>query len=227
MQATIRASAMGWFHFNVTESAHGVHFTESAAGLGFGGTFVAGRALLKGLGHGWPRSVRLILFDRRFYVNAPGLPYAPSHKPWIAFGTDSLSKPAMAGWRQLVQGAGLLRDPRDRGSIFTVLGCSTGAGDARRVTLAGEPMALYEGLFILGPATSSDPTLKRLAVYGARSVRWALWLDRSGLPRRLVLSADTRAYGRMVMDEGFSGWGDTVWIKPPPPSMTATLPRSG
>ncbi len=107
----------------------------------------------------------------------------------------------------VVKSAGFLRDPADRGTIFALLSCSARFGGMRRETIGGTAVTRYEGSLALGAATAADPTLRCLSAQAARSVSWMLWVDRGGLPRRLVLAADTAPYGHMIIDETFSGWG--------------------
>ncbi|MGE5288752.1 MAG: hypothetical protein ACM3ML_16455 [Micromonosporaceae bacterium] len=223
VHAAAHTAAMGWVHFKIAESGRHVRFTQSGAGLGFGHDMIAGRALFRGLAGGWPHSMRLVLLNGRFHLNAPGMQNASGGKPWIASSADSVSTPGMAAMRELPQHTGFLRDPRRRTGIYGLLGCSKRVSGARKDRLDGEAMTRYAGLLPFGSATAGDPTLTRMQAQGARSVSWALWVDNSGLPRRLVLAAGTSTYGHVTMDERFSGWGKPVRIKAPPSGKTATV----
>lgn len=155
---------------------------------------------------------------------AGALTAATGGKPWLELRFSAL-KTAGIDMSKLMNS----NPTADPASLLRVLSGSTGVTQSGTETIDGVPTTKYSAtssvadlLRAEGMTDVVDPS-KLPAGMGNSQMHFDVWVDHTGLARRLSMTMDLAGMGTMSMTMHFYGFGDPVTVIVPPQSIVADI----
>ncbi|POM25425.1 hypothetical protein BTM25_40690 [Actinomadura rubteroloni] len=203
----------GWFRLRPQ-----LAFSAKLDGLGFGG---AGSGV----------SAQAIFTGNTLYAKVPqAARFVANGKPWLKIDVAQVQQRTGFDVKGLIAQLQQI-DPAEQTKMFT------GSKDARRVgeeTVDGVKTVHYTGTVTVGEAlkrldAQQQENARKFLPQGAtdRKLTFDLWVDGSGLPRKVVTKGFGRSGGAGTAQVLYSDYGKKVSVNPPPADQVGALTLDG
>jgi hypothetical protein len=149
---------------------------------------------------------------------------APGGKPWLEIRFSAL-KAAGVDMSKLMN----TNPTTNPASMLKMLGTSTGISQSGTETIDGVPTTRYSATSTFGDLLKAEgmsdavDTSKLPSSFNDSRLHFDVWVDHSGLPRRLTMDMDLAGMGTMAMTMHFYGFGDPVTVLVPPKSVVSDI----
>ncbi|WP_285773389.1 hypothetical protein [Microtetraspora sp. NBRC 13810] len=165
---------------------------------------------------------RIIWQNKTAYVSNPALtPVLADGKTWGTARSASHAAPLRTAYQQVN-----VLEPNTLKALLADVDRKSAGG-----VVDGARTTLYSGVTTFGELNKVSPTFRllhgKLSKSAAKTVlKWQLWVDGKGLPRRVVSSTTEKlsrtATWREVSDTRYSGWGTRPSVKAPAAAQVDT-----
>jgi hypothetical protein len=147
-------------------------------------------------------------------------------KPWLRLSHTELNNAQLGPFTTIFTGVltklenEIKKMSADSGT--ELVGRGSFKGSPAEDTVDGVKVRRYKGTTDTEKMAEADPDYSKMAGLGLKEIPWTLWLADNGLPYRFEA---TIGRGDTTVDAStsYSGWGQPVTIKPPPPAQVATV----
>ena len=149
---------------------------------------------------------------------------APGGKPWLEIRFSAL-KAAGLDMNKLMNS----NPATDPASILKMLSTSTGIKQTGTETIDGVATTRYSATSSFGDLLRAEgmtgvvDTSKLPSSFSDSQIHFDVWVDQSGLARRLTMNMDLAGMGTMSMTMHLYGFGDPVTVLVPPKSIVADI----
>ena len=179
---------------------------------------------MAGIGEMQEVVTRHAIYMRMPDAMAGALATATGGKPWLEIRFSAL-KSAGLDMNKLLNS----NPTTDPASMLKMLGTSTEIKQTGTETIDGTPTTRYSATSTVGDLLRAEgmshvvDTSALPAEMSSSQIHFDVWVDHTGLPRRLTMTMDLAGMGTMSMTMHFYGFGDPVTVIVPPKSIVADM----